>query len=143
MGVKRAVEFVLKTAGEYPGPIFTWGPLIHNPQTVDFLKEQGVDVIDTPSEIPKDSTVVIRSHGISPEERKAIVDSGASICDATCPKVARVQGLIKRPAKRKIHAVLAKHVECTAAQQIHPRLLICICREHDNRDITVVLTQDL
>ncbi|MCD6501476.1 4-hydroxy-3-methylbut-2-enyl diphosphate reductase, partial [bacterium] len=114
MGVKRAVEFVLKTAGEYPGPIFTWGPLIHNPQTVDFLKEQGVDVIDTPSEIPKDSTVVIRSHGISPEERRAIVDSGASICDATCPKVARVQGLIKRAANQGRDIIIVgnkKHAE--------------------------------
>ncbi len=99
MGVKRAVELVLKTAGESSSPIFTWGPLIHNPQTVDFLKEQGVGVIDNPSEVQAGSTIVIRSHGVPPEKKAAILSTGANVCDATCPKVARVQGLIRKASK--------------------------------------------
>ena len=111
MGVKRAVELVLKTAGEFPGPIFTWGPLIHNPQTVDFLEKQGVGVVGSQSVIDKDSTVVIRSHGIPPDEKKTIIDSGASICDATCPKVARVHGLIERAANRGRDIVIVGNAE--------------------------------
>jgi len=99
MGVKRAVELVLKTAGENPGPIYTWGPLIHNPQTVDFLREQGVEILEDISNIPSKSTVIIRSHGIPPEERDTIASSDVTLCDATCPKVARVQALIKKAAK--------------------------------------------
>ncbi|MCK5833333.1 4-hydroxy-3-methylbut-2-enyl diphosphate reductase [bacterium] len=96
MGVKRAVELVLKKAGESPIPIFTLGPLIHNPQTVEFLKEQGVDIYDGSFEIPQESTVVIRSHGVPPDERQIVSELGVKLCDATCPKVARVQGLIKK-----------------------------------------------
>jgi len=97
-GVKRAVEMVLRTAGSTKGPVFTWGPLIHNPQTVDFLKQQGVDYVDNFSNIADESTVVIRSHGVPPDIRKRIKESGARICDATCPRVGRVQALIKNNA---------------------------------------------
>ncbi|MEA3230146.1 MAG: 4-hydroxy-3-methylbut-2-enyl diphosphate reductase, partial [Thermodesulfobacteriota bacterium] len=35
MGVRRAVEMVLDTPGKHNGPIYTYGPLIHNPQVLD------------------------------------------------------------------------------------------------------------
>ena len=111
MGVKRAVELVLKTAASAPGKIYTWGYLIHNPQTVDFLTEQGVGVLDAPEEIPEDSTVVIRSHGIPPDEREQIASAGAKICDATCPRVARVHGTIKKNASAGRDVVIVGNPE--------------------------------
>jgi 4-hydroxy-3-methylbut-2-enyl diphosphate reductase len=42
MGVKRAVDLALENAGKTPGGIKTIGPLIHNRQTVDMLKERRV-----------------------------------------------------------------------------------------------------
>ena len=43
MGVKRAVDLVLDIA-QHKGDekIYTYGPLIHNPQTVDLLKQRGI-----------------------------------------------------------------------------------------------------
>ena len=41
-GVKRAIKMVLKAAGETGGKVFTLGPIIHNPQMVNLLKEKGV-----------------------------------------------------------------------------------------------------
>ena len=45
MGVRRAVEMALDSPGKHRGPIFTHGPLIHNPQVLDLLDEKGVHII--------------------------------------------------------------------------------------------------
>ena len=37
MGVRRAVEMVLDAPERHPGPICTYGPLIHNPQVLELL----------------------------------------------------------------------------------------------------------
>jgi (E)-4-hydroxy-3-methyl-but-2-enyl pyrophosphate reductase len=106
MGVKRAVDLVLDLAqrkGKVEVEIYTYGPLIHNPQTVELLRNRGIIPIGHLDEIPasaKDATLVIRAHGISPEERKRIKEKGVRIIDATCPKVAHVQGIIKKHARQ-------------------------------------------
>jgi len=37
MGVRRAVEMVLDAPDQNTNPIFTYGPLIHNPQVLHLL----------------------------------------------------------------------------------------------------------
>ena len=105
MGVKRAVDMVLDMARRKGKvEIYTYGPLIHNPQTVELLRSRGIIPIRHLDEIPasdKDATLVIRAHGISPEERKMIRERGVRIIDATCPKVAHVQAIIKKHARRE------------------------------------------
>lgn len=89
--------------------MFTWGPLIHNPQVVDFLRGQGIDVAYEYDQLDKESTVVIRSHGIPPDERDRLKQTGANLCDATCPKVARVQSVVKRNAAMGRDVVIVGH----------------------------------
>lgn len=101
MGVRRAVDIVLEIAQHETGRhIYTYGPLIHSPQTIELLKSRGVNPIRSIDEIKdKHKTVlIIRAHGIAPEERKKIKDSGIRIIDATCPKVGYVQAIIKKHA---------------------------------------------
>ncbi len=96
MGVRRALNKALDVSREKnEEPLATLGPLIHNPQTVKLLESKGIGVINEPEEMD-DGTVIVRSHGIPPDLRKRIRQKGLSICDTTCPKVARVQGLIKK-----------------------------------------------
>ena len=45
MGVKRALELVLKAIHQNQGAIYTYGPLIHNPQVLELLKERGITVL--------------------------------------------------------------------------------------------------
>ena len=40
MGVRRAVEMVLDAPDQNTNPIFTYGPLIHNPQVLHLLKSK-------------------------------------------------------------------------------------------------------
>ncbi len=94
MGVRRALERVLAQTYREPGPIFTYGPLIHNEQVMKLLESKGVREAEDISTL-KEGTLVIRAHGIPPQERKLLKNSGLTIIDATCPRVARVQALIR------------------------------------------------
>jgi len=99
MGVRRAVDKVLDVAQHEMGRrIYTYGPLIHNPQTIELLKNRGITAIKSIDEISdhENAVLVIRAHGIAPDERKKIRESGITIIDATCPKVGYVQAIIKK-----------------------------------------------
>jgi 4-hydroxy-3-methylbut-2-enyl diphosphate reductase len=99
MGVRRAVDTVLDVSQHETGRrIYTYGPLIHNPQTIKLLKNRGTTAIQSIDEISdrENALLVIRAHGIAPDERKKITESGVKIIDATCPKVAYVQAIIKK-----------------------------------------------
>ena len=95
MGVRRAMEITLSEANKGDGKLFTYGPLIHNRQVLDLLRSKGVDVKED-IEAHDKGRIVVRAHGITPTERKAIQSSDFKIIDATCPRVAKVQGIIKQ-----------------------------------------------
>ena len=109
MGVRRAVDRVLEIARTEKGRyIYTYGPLIHNPQTIELLKSRGIMAVESIDEIPdkENAVLVIRAHGIAPSERKKIRSSGVKIIDATCPKVGYVQGIIKKHAARDYTVII-------------------------------------
>src|SRR3990172_6225815 len=95
-GVRRAMSKVLEYSDQAGGPIYTDGPLIHNPQTIEILEQRGVKIMRESDQPSASATVFIRTHGVTPERRREIADMGAFVCDATCPDVARIQGLIRR-----------------------------------------------
>lgn len=97
MGVQRAVSMTLKAADRGESKICTYGPLIHNPQVIELLKGKGIEIISDLRELHS-GIVVIRAHGISPQKKKEIEETGAQILDATCPRVKRVQKIIRQYA---------------------------------------------
>jgi (E)-4-hydroxy-3-methyl-but-2-enyl pyrophosphate reductase len=107
MGVKRAVDIVLDIAqSKGDEKVYTYGPLIHNPQTVELLKGRGIVPIFDIDEVDE-GTIVVRAHGISPQEREKINQKGLKIFDATCPRVARVQSIIKKHASLGYTIIIA------------------------------------
>ncbi|PIY19945.1 4-hydroxy-3-methylbut-2-enyl diphosphate reductase [Candidatus Desantisbacteria bacterium CG_4_10_14_3_um_filter_40_18] len=92
-GVKRALKLTLKTLANEKGHVYTMGPLIHNPQAVEDLKNKGVLVAESLDEI-KSGVVVLRSHGVPPKLYQQILDTGLKIVDAVCPNVKLVQKLV-------------------------------------------------
>ena len=92
MGVRRAVEAAEEALSKKThGPVYTYGPLIHNPSALACLAAAGVIVIGEKGIVlPEDlsySPVIIRAHGIPPKERAELVKRNAEIIDATCPRV--------------------------------------------------------
>jgi 4-hydroxy-3-methylbut-2-enyl diphosphate reductase len=51
--------------------------------------------------------VLIRAHGIPPKKETILKESGLKIIDATCPRVAKVQAIIRRHAKKGYTTVIA------------------------------------
>ena len=100
-GVKNAIDKVLALAKHGKKPIYTLGPLIHNKQVIEMLREKGVYAVNDISEIKEKAAIlVIRAHGIPPETEKAIRASGLEVVDATCPLVKHVQENIQKHAGR-------------------------------------------
>lgn len=88
-GVQRALDLADEVM-ESGKSASTLGPLIHNPKVVADLAAKGMGVIDR-AEDAQGGTVVIRSHGVTPEERQVLQERGVDIIDATCPHVRRAQ----------------------------------------------------
>ena len=105
MGVRRAVELALDAANTSKGPIYTFGPLIHNPQVLSLLEEKGVSVIQhTPSK--GSGTVLVRAHGVPPQIKTALQNAGFHLIDATCPRVIKVQSIIRRHARQGYASII-------------------------------------
>ena len=89
-GVNRAVAKVLKAAEERKETVYTLGPLLHNPQMVEMLRQKGVEPLDDIFKMEK-GVVAFRSHGIMKKEEEHIRARGLEAIDTTCPFVKRVR----------------------------------------------------
>lgn len=90
-GVRRAVETVLKERGRRTGPIYTLGPLLHNPQVVQELQSQDDILPVSDIESVESGTVAYRSHGILKSEEEYIRKRELNAIDTVCPFVKRVR----------------------------------------------------
>ncbi len=107
-GVKDALEITLEAIQnrEDGERLCTFGPLIHNRQVLEMLEAKGVKE-ENHLERCAGRKVVIRAHGIPPQERQKLHRLDATLLDATCKRVARVHAVIKRHARRGYHTVIA------------------------------------
>jgi 4-hydroxy-3-methylbut-2-enyl diphosphate reductase len=101
MGVILALQKLndLVQNGKVQGPIYTLGPIIHNPQVLDEYARKGVLVASSAEDIPPEATAVIRAHGVSRNAMERLRQNRIRIIDATCPKVKRAQLLIEKQAR--------------------------------------------
>lgn len=115
MGVRRAVEMALDAPAQHQKPIYTYGPLIHNPQVLAMFAERGISIL---KEIPTKGTgtVLIRAHGVPPEIKQQLKQAGFSVIDATCPRVVKVQSIIKSHARKGYAAIII-------GDQDHPEVI--------------------
>ena len=95
-GVSRAVELLEKEVESGARPIFTVGPIIHNPQIIDEMSSKGVQIANNVSEIPCDATAVIRAHGIPQKDLAILKERGIRYLDATCPFVEKIHRIVEQ-----------------------------------------------
>ncbi len=115
MGVRRAVEIALNAPGKHKEPIYTYGPLIHNPHVLSLLNGKGISVLD---HIPEHGTgtVIIRAHGVPPQTKESLEKAGFNVVDATCPRVIKVQNIIHKHAKLGYSSIII-------GDQDHPEVI--------------------
>jgi 4-hydroxy-3-methylbut-2-enyl diphosphate reductase len=114
-GVKRALKIAFEAARGGDGTVVTLGPIIHNPQVVARLEEEGLRVVKDLDEVDG-GTLVVRSHGLPRSVLDEAKAKGMTIVDATCPFVKQAQ---ERAAQleREGHAVVV------VGEEDHPEVL--------------------
>jgi 4-hydroxy-3-methylbut-2-enyl diphosphate reductase len=127
-GVKRAI----KIAEENPGSV-TYGPLIHNKDEIDRLKE-GFDIglANDLGEAKQHDAIVIRTHGIPRDELAELKAENKTIIDATCPYVTTPQTIVAKMSKEGYSIVVF-------GDENHPEIRGVISYAEDPRNAFVVL----
>ena len=92
-GVNRAVDrlYQMVRSGE---KVCTLGPIIHNPQVIDDLRSKGVVIANSIDEIPKDTKLVLRTHGVEKQVIDELKARGYEYWDAACPFVKKIHKIV-------------------------------------------------
>jgi len=121
-GVERAVKMAVSALDEFGGPVYTLGPIIHNPQEVLRLQDMGIRMARTLEEIPE-GTVVIRSHGAPKGVIEQAEKMGLKVVDATCPLVQRLKERVRELADQGYQVIIvgeSDHPEVMAVLSYAP-----------------------
>ena len=89
-GVERALRLAYEAAEEATAPVYTLGPLIHNPLVIADLGRAGVTPVEDPLDAEEGATLLLRAHGVTPELEQRARERGLKVVDATCPFVKKV-----------------------------------------------------
>jgi len=110
-GVRRALN-IAESALKKNSPVYSLGPIIHNPQVVDEFSRKGLRIVKNAGTIKsKDATILIPSHGASPGLMEKI---GLPRINTTCPLVGRVQDIVRDLKKKGYFIIIVgneKHPE--------------------------------
>jgi len=130
-GVKRAI----KIAEENPGSV-TYGPLIHNKDEIDRLKD-GFDIglAEDLQEAEEHESIVIRTHGIPRDELAELKTQDKEIIDATCPYVTTPQTIVAKMSAEGYSIVVF-------GDKNHPEIRGVVSYAEDQRNAFVVLDEE-
>jgi 4-hydroxy-3-methylbut-2-enyl diphosphate reductase len=106
-GFCGGVEFALKKAlgvvkRKKEGYVFLDGELVNNRDVGEQLYAQGIRPLQRDSEIREADTILIRTHGISPQRRLFLEHFGCEIEDCTCPLVRKISRIMEANRGRQI-----------------------------------------
>ena len=115
-GVKRAVDTVYRQVEESEGPIYTYGPIIHNEEVIKDMQMHGVQVLRNEEELDEitEGAVIIRSHGVEKRIYDKLNDKNIKIVDATCPFVKKIHNIVQRESQNGKYIIIIgdpKHPE--------------------------------
>ncbi len=85
-GVKRAIDIAGVALKSRKVDIYCIGPIIHNPQVVSSLKENGLKVTESVKGL-SNCQVILPSHGVSPDIEMKLKKNNIKTINATCPYV--------------------------------------------------------
>ena len=107
--------------------VYSYGPLIHNPQSIEKLEENGLEVINKIEN--KHGKIIIRAHGITIEEESKLGETGSELIDMTCPIVKRLQFAIKALTEDGYHVIIV-------GDENHPEIIGA--KSYGNNNISII-----
>ena len=101
-GVKNAVDKVFSLVeNNKDKKLYTLGPLIHNNQVIEKLRQRNVQALSNIDEsIDKNSLIAIRSHGIAEDKYKQLQALELEYVECTCPYVLKIHKIVNDHYKR-------------------------------------------
>ncbi|MCR5053336.1 MAG: 4-hydroxy-3-methylbut-2-enyl diphosphate reductase [Lachnospiraceae bacterium] len=107
-GVQRAVDTVEEELKKSPKLIYTYGPIIHNENVVEDLKEKGVHVMEEGDDLSasEPGVMVIRSHGVSKKIMDDLSKKEYKVVDATCPFVKKIHNIVSEYSEKGYHILI-------------------------------------
>ncbi len=111
-GVKDAIEEAMDP--QFRGNLTVIGQLVHNPQVVQRLRENGVKIVDSLTDPIDTPNVMITAHGAAQSVHEAAREKGYKVYDATCPLVMRVHKAVDKLVEEGFYPIVigqASHVE--------------------------------
>lgn len=110
-GVKRAMNMAWdELENKDNNNVYSLGPLIHNKQAVDKYKEKGLVEIDSLEDIPNNSKLIIRSHGVAEKIYDESKAKNMDIVDTTCPYVKKIHDIVKQFSDKGYKIIIVGNV---------------------------------
>jgi 4-hydroxy-3-methylbut-2-en-1-yl diphosphate reductase len=108
-GVERAVETVERLLDLHGPPIYVRKQIVHNLHVVRELEERGAIFVESETEVPEGSRIVLSAHGVAPSVYENAKARRLQTLDATCPLVTKVHVEARRYAAEGYTVVLIGH----------------------------------
>lgn len=105
-GVDRAIKLIEKLVGEGKR-VATLGPIIHNQQVIEDLESRGVTVVENVSDVPENTILVLRTHGVTKEVLEEAERNGCEFIDAACPFVKKIHKIILQNSSENVVTLIA------------------------------------
>ncbi|MBQ9030771.1 MAG: 4-hydroxy-3-methylbut-2-enyl diphosphate reductase [Parasporobacterium sp.] len=102
-GVRRAVDTVYEQirSNDSDRKIYTFGPIIHNTEVVNDLKDKGAEPVEEADlERIRGQILIIRSHGVSRRIYEKARALDIRVVDATCPFVKKIHEIADEESTR-------------------------------------------
>ena len=108
-GVERAVETVERMLDLHGPPIYVRKQIVHNLHVVRELEERGAVFVESETDVPEGSRVVLSAHGVAPSVYANAKARKLQTVDATCPLVTKVHVEARRYAAEGYTVLLIGH----------------------------------
>lgn len=89
-GVNMAIESLEQALELFGQPLYVYHEIVHNRYVVERFRAQGVQFVESLSEVPDGSYLLYSAHGVSPQIREESQRRNLKAIDATCPLVTKV-----------------------------------------------------
>ena len=143
-GVEKAVTTAEEVLSQNSNKnVKSFGPLIHNPQVVDILKNKGLSVVD---KIDEKVTIIIRAHGIPNYEEKNLEESEINVIDMTCPIVKKLQFAVKYLSDNNFFVLIVgnkKHPEVIGAKSYAKEGNVMVIKDKNELDTSVLKSKKI
>lgn len=114
-GVKKALDRIKNISEK--GDVYVLGKLIHNPQVIEELKNEGVKFVEDIDEVSS-GVLIISAHGVSDDVISKADEKGLKVIDTTCPLVKNVHNITKELERQGYRIIIFGDKEHTEVKGI-------------------------